>query len=191
MITGKVRMFVLQGVELLKALKSAHWLPHYDQNLIREVAKEMGEHFARLVHFTGLSQHAPTEEKPKYVAAHNLFCTAFWRNRRMVLTYLKHRMDKIVSMWWQVSDAEVPAKAKDRLSVYEQKFFINYDKIIAEYCEEINLDLTTGMCPPTATLIPVRVLSPFEEFEGGKEYLVRPEQVERAIYEGKAIQLDQ
>jgi hypothetical protein len=150
----------------------------------------MGEHFARLVHFTTLSQQAPPLDKPKYVAAFNLFCTAFWRNRRMVLAYLKHRMDKIVNMWWQVSDAEIPAKAKDRLSVYEQKFFQNYDQIVAEYCEEINLDLTTGFCPPSSTLIPVRVFSPFDDFEAGKEYLVRPDEVERAIYEGKAVQLD-
>jgi hypothetical protein len=183
-------MFVLQGVELLNALKTAHWLPYYDQSLIREVAKEMGEHFAKLVHFTNLSEQAPTEEKPKYLAAFSLFCSAFWRNRRMVLAYLKYRMDKIVAMWWQVSDAEIPEKVKDRLSVYEQKFFQNYDKIIAEYCEEINLDLTTGFFPPTSTLVPVRVLAPFDDFEGGKEYLVRPEQVERAIYEAKAVQLD-
>ena len=183
---------ILSGSLLLKDLCEGNFVPFYDANLIRTVAKEMGEHFTRLHHYNSLIE-GDSSGGQGYLPAFTFYTLAFWRNRKLVLAYLRYRLDKIVSYWWHCEQpGEANPKVQERLSNYEKTYLRKFEDIVSDYCDEIGWDLTTGFVPPKHPLIPVRILKPIEKsphLKPGNEYLVRPEEVERQIYSGLVTHL--
>jgi hypothetical protein len=179
--------FRLSGEELVKSLKTAHWLPFYDHNGVKETAKEIGEHLRRLMHTTallGLGQADPQLLN----AAMVLYNSAVWRNRKCVLAYLMYRLEKLQSLRLQVT-TELNVKVKEKLSLGEVKYFKQYSDVLENYCNDVRVNITTGLLPPSESLIDVRIGQSFDAFEAGKQYFVRPEYVERGILCHKALHL--
>ena len=178
----------LAGTSLLTALRKSHWLPFYDANQVRETAKEMGEQYMRLHHFMEISS-LPGADVASYATALLLYQSAFWRNRQCVLAYLLFRCEKLQSLYWQVSREGVPEKVRERLSANELRYYDEYGNAVKRYESELCLDLGVGLLPPKEVLVTVRVLEGWGGFQSGKEYLVRRDEVERAVLAGKAVEL--
>jgi hypothetical protein len=179
--------FKLAGEELLKSLKKAHWLPFYDVNVIRDTAKEMADHFARLNHLSSLAKLDGADPQ-QFRAAFMVYQASFWRNRKSVLCYLMYRLEKLHSLRMQVTTDLAP-KVKEKLSQNEIKYFKQYSDLLEQYCNTVNVNITTGLLPPSETLIDVRIHQDFDAFEAGKQYFVRSEFVERGILAHKATHL--
>jgi len=179
--------FRLAGEELVKSLKTAHWLPFYDHSSIKEAAKEIGEHMRRLVYVNSLAE-LPGADPNLYSPAFALYTAAVWRNRKCVLAYLMYRLEKLHSLRIQAT-SELTDKVREKLSQGEVKYFKQYSDILEGYCNAVNLNITTGLTPPSESLIDVRVTQGFNAFEAGKQYFVRAEHVERGILAHKALGL--
>lgn len=91
----------------------------------------------------------------KVTMAYYLECNK--RNRRYLLSYLNHRLEKIRRLRWEAG-AVLPERIQhDTISSRENDYFINYSKIVGEYMTNIDLDLTSDVEPPKELLIEIRV----------------------------------
>jgi hypothetical protein len=178
--------FELIGAQLLRELESSPFLPLYNSQLMRATAKEMGEHFTRLHHYSSITSAMGTPDRQQFIAAFTLYNVAFWRNRRFALSYLQERLRKIQQIYWYIDREKPPAVLNEILSPQETGYFTKYKEIMNSYFRDIGgHDLTIGYFPPDeAALVSVKIKENFNGFEKGKEYLVRGSEIERAVYKG-------
>ncbi len=104
-----------------------------------------------------------------------LYSKCMYRNKRYLLAYMLHRMNKIREMRLETGPL-IPARVKhDTLSGLEGDYFMKYSELLNEYMEKVKLDLSQDMDPPKELLINVRVLENFGEVmtENGPLVLVK------------------
>ena len=64
------------------------------------------------------------------------------RNKRALLAYLRHRMDKLCELRWQ-SGSVIPEDLKAKLCESEIRLFDDYDRLLGKYMQAVDLELTT------------------------------------------------
>ena len=80
------------------------------------------------------------------------------RNKRCVLAYLQHRLDKVTSIRWELGSV-IGEHLDPKLSAHERQYFKDYDGLLNEYMSELgDLDLCADMRPPKDHMISIRVL---------------------------------
>merc|ERR1712190_192742 len=111
-----------------------------------------------------VSEHEDLEDCPEELAAGLvLFNDLVDRNRRCLLAYVNHRLEKIEELRWEVG-LMVPEGKMDKLHDSEKQYFHEYNKILDKYmksyvpkCKE-PLDLTADAQAPEDLHVQVRVL---------------------------------
>ena len=120
------------------------------------------------------------------------------RNKRCLLAYLNHRMQKIKALRWETGGV-IPANLQRCLGPKELEFFANYDKQLGKYQQDYDLDLTQDLQPPKELHIEVRVLVDCGEIwtdsgpvhlDANTTHFLRRSDVEHLIRQGKLEQLD-
>eukprot|EP00467_Chlorarachnion_reptans_P021151 CAMPEP_0114492098 /NCGR_PEP_ID=MMETSP0109-20121206/3363_1 /TAXON_ID=29199 /ORGANISM="Chlorarachnion reptans, Strain CCCM449" /LENGTH=165 /DNA_ID=CAMNT_0001668897 /DNA_START=190 /DNA_END=687 /DNA_ORIENTATION=- len=119
------------------------------------------------------------------------------RNKRLALAYLNTRMDRIKKMWW-TQGSIIPDEMKTKLHQAEKDFFEGYDKIMADYSQELDIDLTSDMNPPRDHMVQVRILKDYGEvllrsgqfidLKRSSIFMLRSD-VETLLQKGIAVQL--
>ena len=66
------------------------------------------------------------------------------RDRRVLLAYLVHRLEKIRALKWETGPV-IPSKVRSLLSDRESDYFMEYNKVVTSYCNDIGLDLTSDL----------------------------------------------
>lgn len=66
----------------------------------------------------------------------------FIRNRRYSYAYYEYRLSKIRNIRWDTS-AVLPSNIRSKLSLRENDYFIEYNNILTDYCNDITIDLTS------------------------------------------------
>ncbi len=181
-----------RGREMLQDLQRSDWLPPHDDEGIRVVASELEDLRLRI---EGLqrdpmnSNRRVKEDEP----AGLLYSKCMYRNRRYLLSYMLHRMNKIREMRLETGPL-IPARVKhDTLSSLEGDYFIKYSEVLNEHMESIKLDLSQDMDPPKEPLINVRVVENYGEvmtengpivLVKGATHYIRRSDVEQLIRQG-------
>ena len=88
----------------------------------------------------GDTSEIPDPEKVAMVYSHQ--CLS--RNRRYVFAYVDHRLSKIRKLRWETG-AVVPDHIAPKLSPRENDYFMEYNELLTEYCNAIQLDLTSDL----------------------------------------------
>ena len=127
-----------RGRELLLETQRAEWLPHYDEEGIRSVLKEMNEMWNAL---EGLHEG---EDEQDNDAAIMYFSQCLDRNRRYLLSYYLHRLEKIRDLRWKTG-AVLQDEVRERLSTTEMEYYSSYNNILSAYNLSLGLDLSTDM----------------------------------------------
>ena len=127
-----------RGRELLLETQRAEWLPHYDEEGIRSVLKEMNEMWNAL---EGLHEG---EDEQDNDAAIMYFNQCLDRNRRYLLSYYLHRLEKIRDLRWKTG-AVLQDEVRERLSTTEMEYYSSYNNILSAYNLSLGLDLSTDM----------------------------------------------
>eukprot|EP00965_Chrysotila_dentata_P228345 6196547-Pleurochrysis_carterae.AAC.6 len=88
------------------------------------------------------------------------------RLRNLLLAYVRHRMEKIEALRWDVAGA-IPDENLELLSTHEQHYAQQYNSLLSTYQMTYDLDLTRDAAPPVDNLlIKVRVLADVGKFVG-------------------------
>jgi GINS complex subunit 1 len=195
-----------RGKELLLDLKRSDWLPPYSDENVRGVLSEIELHFKELTAQAKAAEQVTRESGEKklpmeFRPAMLLHDTAIQRNKRCLLAYHKHRLEKLKALRWDTS-ASLPEHVRNLLSEKEIDFYTEYDKLVANFNSTLGvLDLNSHMQPPEEDLIEVRVVQSglgtivtdhFGEvnLELGTTHFLSRGDVEHLIRQGSLQQLD-
>lgn len=127
-----------RGRELLVDLQRAEWLPPYDEEGVRSVLKEMNDMWG-----VQASLQARTED-PDIDAATVYFNHCLDRNRRYMLSYNLHRLEKIRDLRWKTG-AVLQDEVRERLSATEIEYFSLYSNILTNYNISLGVDLSNDL----------------------------------------------
>ena len=137
------------------------------------------------------------DEKRKEIAKVLIIVESMNRNRRCALAYLKHRMDKIEALRWEVGTV-LPKELRSNLKSTELNYFKQYNNVLGNYMRDIDFDLTSGVAPPKDLFVEVLVLENCGEIytdhgpvrlDASTTHYLRLNDVEHLIRQGKLKQL--
>ncbi|KAF8650723.1 hypothetical protein AX16_005096 [Volvariella volvacea WC 439] len=163
----------------------------YNDNLVRTIIREQRD-LEKVAQ--ALSEHI--EPPPALI----LIQTAIARNKRCLLAYHAHRIDRLRDMYWAVggalphllSDADIRSK----LSPHEADYLRAYNNSVLEFRSEFSqeLDIMSSIVnPPKDLHVQVRVLkscgliqteSGAIDFQKGQRFVVKRADVENLIVQG-------
>lgn len=126
--------------------------------------------------------------------------TAINRNKRCLLAYHSHRIDRLRDMYWAVGGA-LPhilsnQDIRSKLSPHEVDYLRQYNSSVMEFRSEFSheLDITASITnPPKDLLVLVRVIKDCGEiqtelgsidFQKGQRFMVRRADIEHLIVQG-------
>jgi len=163
----KKLMFCQKSLELVRELhrnKNASLTP-YNEEKIRQVIEENKTLY--VINQKVVRSVAGQESNFADVAAVQMRHEALHRNKRCLLAYLNHRIEKIRSYRWEFGSV-LPRQVKVNLSESENQWFLRYNRSLAKYMSclgEGGLDLTVCQKPPDSLFIEVRCLRNRGEFQ--------------------------
>mmetsp|Transcript_3589 Transcript_3589/g.9175 ORF Transcript_3589/g.9175 Transcript_3589/m.9175 type:complete len:212 (+) Transcript_3589:119-754(+) len=200
-----------RGRELLLDLKRSDWLPSYNEDVVSATLQEINSHTEELTVLVraanrvnndtqgeGSSGGPAIENRPSLI----LHDASIRRNKRCLLAYHAHRIDKLRVLRWETSGALPPAM-KFVLSEAEVDFFNEYDKLASRHAlggPMSSMDWNADQNPPEENFIQVRVVQnglgrietemcgTVELEVGSMHYLPRGD-VEHLIRSGALVQL--
>ncbi|KAL3778923.1 hypothetical protein ACHAW5_000634 [Stephanodiscus triporus] len=159
-----------RGRELLLDLKRSDWLPSYNEDCVRATLQEINSHTEELTILvraanrvgdgaggSSSSSSGPDIEVRPSLILHD---ASIRRNKRCLLAYHAHRMDKLRSLRWETSGTLPPAM-KHVLSEAEVDFFNEYDRLASRHGLSgpmSRLDWNADQSPPEENLVQVRVV---------------------------------
>jgi len=142
----------------LMDLKRSDFLPSYDEEGVRILLNELADLHGRtedILHDNGgMTDALPDSAKTTVTYFH----ACMNRNRRYLNSYLTHRTGKIRMLRWETGPVLPDRVRHDTLYARENDYFSSYSTLLAEYCEDVGLDLTSDIEPPKELFIQVRVL---------------------------------
>ena len=182
-------MYVDDAVQLLRELRRAAdgTLPPYNEERVRAVIRECISLYSR-----GHSLHASGQGDRALLVTLTL---CLKRNKRCLVTYLKHRADRVRALCWAAGGAFPSApEVKSNMSRAEIELARNYVRVLGEYrAAYFEIDLTANPMPPKELFIQVRALQDCGviQTEGGSinmaknsQHYVRRSDVEHLIGQG-------
>jgi GINS complex subunit 1 len=203
-----------RGVDLLRELKRSDWLPSYNEDGVRATLQEINLHTEELQNIVrannrvggndtssstaGGGAPVPIEMRPVML----LHEVSIKRNKRCLLAYHAHRIDKLRALRWETAGS-LSTPMKFVLSEAEIDFFHEYDKLASRHAIGSmggGLDWNADQNPPEENFIQVRVVqSGLGKIEtelcgvvdlevGSMHYLPRSD-VEHLVRQGALVQL--
>jgi GINS complex subunit 1 len=146
--------------ELLLDLKRSDFIPPYNQETVRATLSEISLHFKELEDLaTALQRANPNRVDPPFRPTLMLHDAAIKRNKRCLLAYHVHRLEKLKRLRWD-NAAALPPHVKSLLAEAEVDFYTEYDRLVSRFNDNLGggLDLNSNFQPPEEDLIEVRVV---------------------------------
>ena len=178
--------------QLVRDLKTAFWLPPYDTANVAKVIEQMVELHDR----AKAEQEVPSfdSQDPRDTCAPMVLLLAMIRNRDLLVSYLRYRTQQIEQRRWDTTGSVI-GDPRNILSEHEKTYEFEYNKLLAQYQAEFNLDLSRDLEPPQDLMIKVYVPEDVGQFIGpesganldlraGDEVFLRRGDVEALLRQG-------
>jgi len=116
---------------------------------------------AQQAHLRAGHTHPFQPRRPKKMIVNMIMhVAAQHRNKRCVLAYLVHRLDKLRQVWWANGGVQLSDPVRALLSPSELSFHSGYDSLLSAYMVESKLMLQQDLLPPKDPLVEVCVANP-------------------------------
>ena len=143
--------------EMVTQLQRAEWLDAYNDDARRQVIAETKALYDQNKDLIEAKMSTASGANPFYGCTCFLYHNCILRNKRCLMAYHQARVAEIQDLRWKTGSV-VPPDLKPKLCDAELKFFSEYDKLVSNYMENVDVDLTADMTPPKQLLVGVRVL---------------------------------
>ncbi|RQM10466.1 hypothetical protein DD237_003910 [Peronospora effusa] len=114
------------------------------------------------------------------------------RNKRCLIAYVYHRMEKIKALRWETGTI-IPDSLAQNLCQREVQLFHQYDQLLTDYMTDFELDLSADLKPPKDLYVEVRVLRDCGErssdLTAHSQHFLRRVVVEQLIRQGLLEQI--
>lgn len=144
-----------KGAELLRNLNKSSSLPPYQDEGVRQIAseiKELLEPFLEIV----TNYRDQLRSDPSLVAGVVVYYRSIQRNKRCALAYLHNRLQRIQDYRWKAGPSAASHLAEN-MSASETSSLALYNRLLTEYSDAVDLDITADPLPPRDLFIEVRV----------------------------------
>lgn len=175
-------------------------LSKYNDPLVREVCREMRGLDQDLSRTTTPYEIEGSQVPEGVMAAASFYHVALRRNKRCLLAYQNHRLEKLRELYWGAAGSLAhllgDQETRSRLSPHEVDFLRSYNEIVQEYRADFEdvLDIVGDVtAPPKELNVVVRVvkdcgtiqteLGPID-FQRGQRFMVRRSDIEQLITQG-------
>ena len=133
-------------------------------------------------------------QDPRDTCAPMVLLLAMIRNRDLLVSYLRYRTQQIEQRRWDTTGSVI-GDPRNILSEHEKTYEFEYNKLLAQYQAEFNLDLSRDLEPPQDLMIKVYVPEDVGQFIGpesganldlraGDEVFLRRGDVEALLRQG-------
>ena len=153
----------MEARKLVDELRRAEWLPRYDGEGVARVAAECRALQSQVslmvseVEPQDLARDAPL--LTTLLALHH----AMTRNKRCLLAYHQHRLERIEALLWESGSGAVDADKAAKLSERELEYADAYARVVGDALERFGLDLFVDMDPPKDHFVRVRALCDLDD----------------------------
>jgi GINS complex subunit 1 len=202
-MSAESHLFGDQGMALVNEARrstAAGTLSKYNDPLVREVCREMRMLDRDLSNITSAYEMDGSQVPDGIMAAASFYHIALRRNKRCVLAYQNHRLEKLRELYWGAAGSLAhllgDQETRSRLSPHEVDFLRSYNEIVQEYRSDFEdiLDIVGDVnIPPKELNVVVRVvkdcgtiqteLGPID-FQKGQRFMVRRADIEQLITQG-------
>jgi len=150
--------------KLLDDLKRSDWIPPYDAEGVLAVLDEVDQLHDGLVSVSPPGMDAETLRRDlgllsTVVTLHQ----AVARNKRCLLAYHQHRLDALQALYWDTGKPVLDRAFAEKLSEAEMDFYREYQAIMCDLAQELDMDLLLHVDPPKDLVVEVRALRDFGE----------------------------
>lgn len=80
------------------------------------------------------------------------------RNKRCLLAYNHHRLNALETLFWETGNTVLDRAYAERLADREIDYYRDYQQLVADYMDELDMDLLVDMQPPKDLVVEVRAL---------------------------------
>jgi GINS complex subunit 1 len=175
-------------------------LSKYNDPLVRSVCREMRQLDSDLSRITSAYEIEGSQVPDGVMAAASFYHVALRRNKRCVLAYQNHRLEKLRELYWGAAGSLAhllgDQDVRSRLSPHEVDFLRRYNEMVQEYRTDFEdvLDVVGDISTPPKDLnVVVRVvkdcgtiqteLGPID-FQRGQRFMVPRSDIEQLITQG-------
>jgi len=197
------RLFGDQAMGLIveaRRSEAATTLLKYNDPAVRAVCREIRMLETDLVRVTAEYESGGTQP-PENVMAAAAFChVALRRNKRCVLAYQNHRLERLRGLYWGAAGSLAhllgDQDIRSKLSPHEVDFLRKYNQIVQDYRADFAdiLDVVSDVTdPPKELHVVVRVVKDCGtiqtelgaiDFQKGQRFMVRRSDIEQLITQG-------
>ncbi|KAG8781658.1 DNA replication protein psf1 [Serendipita sp. 411] len=197
------RLFGDQAMALVNEARRSNasgTLSKYNDPLVRSVCREMRTLDIDLSRITADYEVEGSKPPEEVLAAASFYHVALRRNKRCVLAYQNHRLEKLKELYWGAAGSLAhllgDQDIRSRLSPHEIDFLRSYNEIVQDFRADFEdvLDVVGDVTnPPKELNVIVRVvkdcgtiqteLGPID-FQRGQRFMVRRSDIEQLITQG-------
>ncbi|SCU80456.1 LADA_0B07558g1_1 [Lachancea dasiensis] len=197
---GSKLVLEAKRAQQLNRSSGAEQLPMFQDELIRNIIKEVGQLSKSAEYLTAQQEETGFQDK---VARCQYFVTLLCieRNKRCLLAYQKLRSDALDTFTWNrngidpISSLNAAHQGSANLSHHEQEYLKEYAQLVTDMKsgDYTDIDLSGSLTPPSDVFIDVRVLKDAGEIQTeygvfnlikDSQFFVRQADVERLIQQG-------
>lgn len=122
--------------------------------LVAAEIKELLEPLLDIVH----NHRTELQSDQSYASAVVVYHRSIQRNKRCALAYLFNRLHRIQGFRWE-SGSGASEHLAENMSGHESQFLSSYNRLLGDYFNMVELDLTADPHPPKDLYVEVRVLA--------------------------------
>jgi len=197
------RLFGDQAMGLIveaRRSEAANTLLKYNDPAVRAVCREIRMLDTDLSRVTTEYEHEGSQAPDGVVAAASFYHVALRRNKRCVLAYQNHRLERLRELYWGAAGSLAhllgDQDVRSKLSPHEVDFLRKYNQIVQEYRADFAdiLDVVSDVTdPPKELHVVVRVVKDCGtiqtelgaiDFQKGQRFMVRRSDIEQLITQG-------
>lgn len=123
---------------------------------VRQIAAEIKELLEPFLEIVQTHPRTSLQSDPSLQAGVLAFYRSIQRNKRCALAYLFVRLQRLQDYRWRVG-APAASHLAANMSAMETSFLASYNRLLADYADAVDLDLTADLVPPRDLFIEVRV----------------------------------
>lgn len=184
-------------------------LQKYNSSLVRQVCLETRLLYDEIKRLASNAEQAGLSQNRSLIANLTVQHLSTRRNKRCLLAYHQHRLDRLQKLYWSGGGALAhvlnDADTRSKLSPHEVDFLRGYNDLVLGYKQEFIdvLDLSSGGMtglerPPKDLFVDVKVVKDCGmvwtergviDFRLGQRFLVRRGDVERLIVQGFLVEV--
>uniref|UniRef100_A0A1I8AFB6 DNA replication complex GINS protein PSF1 n=1 Tax=Steinernema glaseri TaxID=37863 RepID=A0A1I8AFB6_9BILA len=149
---------------LIDLQRNPDFIPPYNDERMRKCVETINDLYRRNAETFQMIQSDSCPNPDETAAILQVQNEILKRIKQCVLVYHRDRLERLRKLRWTIGGV-LPVEIKANLSEAELDWFNEYNRNLAEYQNQMNVDLMRGMEPPKALLRQVRVLEDYGEFE--------------------------